>query len=125
MKCHPRVKPPTASPAPSTSFSSPSIRLVRGTGLNTGLARPIDGRIVGLAETLICPILPFLATGILDVGYEPLTVGEEVAELTADIGTPVGIDSRGVPGLREWRDPWASRKYDIDGDTARRFDDVG
>ena len=79
---------------------------------------------VGLDETLICPILPFLATGIL-VGYELLIVGEDVAELTADTGTAVGIDSRGVPGVRGWRDPWASRKYDMDGDTARRLDDEG
>jgi hypothetical protein len=63
---------------------------------------------VGLDETLICPILPFLALGILEVGYVQ-TVGEDVAELTVDTGTAIGIDRRGVPGLRVWREPWASR----------------
>jgi len=104
------VKPPTASPAPSTSLSSPSPRLARGTGLKTGLARPIEDRIVGLDETLICPMLPFLAIGMLEVEYELLIVGEDVAELTADTGTAIGIDRRGAPGVRLWRDPWASRK---------------
>lgn len=53
----------------------------------------------------MCPRLPFLAAGILHVGYELLTVGEDVAELIVDTGTDVGMDSRGVPGLRLWIDP--------------------
>lgn len=68
MLRYPRVNPPTASPAPSTSRSSPSPRLVRGTGLITGLARLMDDLMVGLDETLICPIVPFLCVGILEVG---------------------------------------------------------
>ena len=40
----------TASPVPSTSLSSPSIRLLRRFGRVIGLARPIDERMVGLAK---------------------------------------------------------------------------
>jgi hypothetical protein len=76
----------------------------------TGLARPIEERMVGLEETLICPIPLFLGIGMLEVEYELLIVGEDVAELTLDTGTAVGIERRGVPGLRECRDPCASRK---------------
>jgi hypothetical protein len=65
---------------------------------------------VGLDETLICPILPFLVLGILEVGYVLLIVGEDVAELTVDTGAVTGIDRRGVPELRVWRELWASRK---------------
>ena len=65
---------------------------------------------MGLDETLICPMLPFLAIGMLEVEYELLIVGEDVAELTADTGTAIGIDKRGAPGVRLWRDPWVSRK---------------
>lgn len=68
----------------------------------------------------MCPMLPFLGTGILVVAYE-LTVGEDAAELTADVGIAMGIESRG-PGVRGW---CASRKYDTDGDTARRLDADG
>jgi hypothetical protein len=75
----------------------------------TGLARPIEDRIVGLDETAICGILPFLVPGMLEVGYVQI-VGEDVAELTVDTGVAIGIDRRGVPGLRVWREPWASRK---------------
>lgn len=50
--CYPRVNPPTASPAPSTSRSSSSILLILtpdlGIGLRTGLARPIEALNVGL-----------------------------------------------------------------------------
>ena len=40
----------TASPVPSTSRSSPSIRLLIRLGRVIGLARPIDERMVGLAN---------------------------------------------------------------------------
>jgi len=40
----------TASPVPSTSRSSPSIRLLIRFGRAIGLARPIGARIVGLAN---------------------------------------------------------------------------
>lgn len=99
---HPSVSPLTASPAPSTSLSSPSL-LALGTGLITGLARLIELRIVGLLDTLICPILPCRCIGILDVGYELVTVGEDAAELMQEVelagtGMDIGMDRRGVPG---------------------------
>jgi hypothetical protein len=45
---YPNVRPFTASPAPSTSFSSPS--LLRMIGLKIGLASAILERIVGLDD---------------------------------------------------------------------------
>lgn len=63
----------------------------------------MDDRIVGLDDTLICPMLPFLG---MEVPYMPI-VGEPVAD-EAGIGMPMGIDSRGVPGVRIVE--WASRK---------------
>jgi len=43
-----RLRPPTASPAPSTSFSSPSRLIPRARGLRMGLDRPMEERNVGL-----------------------------------------------------------------------------
>lgn len=53
----------------------------------------------------MCPIaLPFLGpTGMLDVGYDPVTVGEDIEGLELDIG--IGIEMRGVPpGVRGFID---------------------
>lgn len=70
-------------------------------------------------------MLPFRGIGIPDVAYELLIVGDDVAELTVDMGIPVGIDKRGVPGVRGCKDGWASRKNDMEGETARRLEDEG
>lgn len=53
-------------------------------------------------------------------------VGDEVAEvLELDGGIEIGIGTGGLElGVRGY-DTSVSRKYDIEGDTARRFADVG
>jgi len=66
----------TASPVPSTSRSSPSIRLLMRIGRVIGLARPIDERMVGLANGSV----PLCEIG--DDATDP--VAEEV------IGTGIG-----------------------------------
>ncbi len=108
---HPRLRPPTASPAPSTSLSSPSNLRVRGTGLIIGLDKPIDARNVGLDVMFI------------ERGYDPDIVGEDVAELTVDPGIEIGIAMgilllpRGEPTVE-----CGSRRWGIEGETARRFE---
>ena len=60
---------------------------------------------VGLDDTLICPMLPFLG---IDVAYMLPIVGDPATDGALFTGMPMGIDRRGVPGVR--RDEWASRK---------------
>jgi hypothetical protein len=119
------LSPPTASPAPSTSRSSSSPFLIPDLrGLNIGLASATLVRIVGLEV---------MQTGRdnanPDVGYEPM-VGDDAAELTAELGTVIGM-GKGLPfGVRvmrtgDMRDWWFSRRYDIDGDAARRLEALG
>lgn len=74
----------TASPAPATSRSSPSI-LLRGIGRIIGLAKSIGvDRIVGL-EVLLA-ILGYCANELDEI------VGEDAAELAADVGILIGIE---------------------------------
>ena len=77
---HPSVNPFTASPAPSISFSSSSRRRAKGRkiGLDT---IPSVALSVGLA--------------VMDIprayeGNALVNVGEDVAELTADVGIVIG-----------------------------------
>jgi hypothetical protein len=91
----PRFKPPTASPAPSTSLSSPSSRL-RSSGLKTGLAKPPAGRRIGLDDILVFVYrvdLPF----VKEDEKELLTVGEDATELAAEFGIDIGMEM----GIRE------------------------
>lgn len=107
---HPRVKPPTASPAPSISLSSPSALLIptadRCTGRKIGLANPIDALKVGLDVIL---------TGLgKEEGYEPVMVGDDAAELTVepgiDIGMAMGSLGFGRVLIGEPIDAWESRR---------------
>jgi len=64
-------------------------------------------------------------------GYALVIVGEEPAELAVEEGIAMGIaiGSRAPLGLGipigEPADEWESRRYDRDGDTARRFELLG
>jgi len=105
----------TASPVPSTSRSSPSIRLLIRFGRAIGLARPIDARIVGLAN-----------------GNVPLCeMGEDatdpVAETEDEMGTGIGPrDEEPERGIYIGEsDVWFSRSNETDGETARRLEEVG
>ena len=84
------VSPPTASPAPSTSFASSRRRIM---GRNTGLARPICAPSVGLDSIPPGPQL---------TGREPLpsddgTIGDDAPELGAT-GMAMGCGSVIRPG---------------------------
>jgi hypothetical protein len=89
------LRPPTASPVPSTSRSSSSPRLIPdlGSGLNIGLAS-IVARNVGLdvIQTGRDNVNP-------DIGKEFPIVGDEAAELTAELGMVIGkgIGNRELP----------------------------
>jgi hypothetical protein len=106
------VSPSTASPAPSTSLSSSSPRLILdlGRGRDIGLANDIVARNVGLDEMQIGRdnVNP-------EVGKEQPIVGEEAAELTVEPGMVMGmgIGRLGVPfdgretkigDMRDWCD---------------------
>ena len=78
-----------------------------------GLARPIDARIVGLAN-----------------GNVPLCeIGDDATDPAADdvIGTGIGPrDEEPERGIYIGeRDVWFSRRKETEGETARRFDEVG
>lgn len=106
--CHARESPLTASPVPSTSRSSPSIRLLIRFGRVIGLARPIDARIVGLAN-----------------GSVPLCeIGDDATDPAAEdvIGTGIGPRDED-PERGIYIGERFSRR--TEGDTARRLDDVG
>ena len=112
------LSPFTPSSAPSTS-RSPS-RLARVMGRSTGLASPICARSVGLDSTLAVPKL-WRAD---QYELEPGTIGEDEPECTPlGMGIGIGMDSRGAPP--EWRPLKASRRCEMDGETARRFAAVG
>jgi hypothetical protein len=91
-----RLSSPTASPAPATSLSSSSLRLLLdlGSGLNIGLARDIDVRNVGL---------DVMQTGRDNIspedGKEPPIVGDDAAELAVELGNGIemGIGNREGP----------------------------
>ena len=105
---HARESPLTASPVPSTSRSSPSIRLLIRFGRVIGLARPIDARIVGLAN-----------------GSVPLCeIGDDATDPAAEdvIGTGIGPRDED-PERGIYIGERFSRR--TEGDTARRLDDVG
>ena len=71
-------RPLTASPVPSTSRSSPSTRLFIRIDRVIGLPRPIDARIVGLAN-----------------GRVPLCeMGDDATEPAAEDGIGIGIGPR-------------------------------
>jgi hypothetical protein len=105
--------PLTASPVPSTSRSSPSTRLLIRFGRVMGLARPIDARIVGLAN-----------------GRVPLCeIGDDATDPAAEDGIGTGMGPRDEEPERGIyigdRDVWFSRKKETEGETARRLDEVG
>ena len=89
-------------------------------GRSTGLASPICARSVGLDSTLADPKL----WRAVQYELEPGTIGELEPECTpGGMGMGIGIERRGAPP--EWRPLNASRRCEIDGDTARRFAEVG
>lgn len=114
------LNPPTASPAPSTSLSSPSLRIPRTKGLSIGLDKPIDARNVGL---------DVIDTGLeYELEKELEKVGEDVAEFTFEPGTVTGIaiGRRGV--VRVLGEPMFecdSRSKVTEGETARRLEAAG
>lgn len=88
-----------------------------GTGLSIGLPRAIDALRVGLDAAF--------PGRVKEMGYEPVMVGDDAAELTVDPGTLTGIEMGSLGLLRLIGEPmteWDSRRYDIDGDTARRLE---
>jgi hypothetical protein len=107
------VSPLTASPVPSTSRSSPSTRLFIRIDRVIGLPRPIDARIVGLAN-----------------GRVPLCeMGDDATEPAAEDGMGIGIGPRDEEPERGMyigeREVWFSRRRETEGDTARRLEEVG
>lgn len=57
---------------------------------------------------------------------DPAMVGDEVVELTAELGIIIGIDIGNLGLLRATGELiWLSRRCDTDGDTARRLEEVG
>ena len=54
-----------------------------------------------------------------------MNVGDDVAELTADVGIVIGIAMGSLETfpllMGELMDGWESRRYCKDGETARRF----
>lgn len=109
----------TPSPAPSTSLSSPILRL-RGMGRKMGLASIIlVGRRVGLDVML---------TDRGKGGYAVVIVGEDAAELAADVGMLMGMEIGSLDALLfigEFMDGCESLRYDNEGETARRFELLG
>lgn len=112
------LKPLTPSSALSTSRSPSRRALVMGRRM--GLASPICARSVGLDSTLAEPKL----CRADQYEVEPGTMGDDAPECSpAGIGMGIGMERRGAPPDR--RPLNASRKWEIDGDTARRFAAVG
>lgn len=91
-------------------------------GRSTGLARPICARKVGLDNTL-AEAEPKLWRAV-QYELEPGTMGDEDPEwMPLGIGMGIGIERRGaLPDNRPLND---SRRWEMDGDTARRFAAVG
>ena len=114
---HPMLSPPTPSSAPSISRSPSRRDLV--IGRSTGLARPICARRVGLERTLADADPKLWRADQYEL--EPGTMGDDDPEwMPLGMGIGIGIDSRGAP-----RPLNASRRWEIDGDTARRFAALG
>ena len=108
------LSPLTPSSALSTS-RSPS-RRARVMGRSIGLASPICARSVGLDSTLAEPKLCRADQYELDPG----TIGDDAPECTPfGIGIGIGMERRGAPP--DNRPLNASRRCEIDGETARRF----
>lgn len=62
------------------------------------------------------------------MGYDPVIVGEDAAELTVELGMAMGMEigSLGLlrPVIGELMPEWLSRRCEIEGETARRLEAV-